>query len=563
MGIGTSRESERVAASLGELTEAVPTFDQNHNVCNAGVLFFLPALIANGLLKGQTIYGRLKNGYYGLVTVLLFLCFMSLSRIKNPEQLKNCKIGEFGKLLGLDRCPEVKCLRKKIGEIVKKGKAREFSNELFAHWLSEQNKEDGFYFYVDGHVRVYHGAKATLPKRFVSRQKLCLAGTTEYWVNNELGHPYLSVTGYLNEKLKVVIKEQILSLLLAESAQYVNEAELEKDKDLPRFTIIFDREAYEPAFFKWLWETHRIAVISYRKNVKDKWPSENFTDYQTEVIGKKVNMMLTEQAVTLADMKMREIRKQSANGHQTAIITTNQKLQLETAAGRMFSRWSQENFFKYMVQDYDIDRMVEYGIETVDPTKNIVNPSHKKLSNELAKLREKQRRIKAKFYKILDENLDTDIDKIKKCFAGQSELKEEIDSFQQEIDEKVEERKGLDYYIKIEDMPEDKRYNKLKTESKLFINAIKMIAYRAETTIVNLLNPFYRNNEKDGRMLAKQIIDSDADLIPDYPNKKLTVRIHSLSTPRANKAVNELCAILNDTETVFPNTDLVFHYESV
>jgi len=216
-----------------------------------------------------------------------------------------------------------------------------------------------------------------------------------------------------------------------------------------------------------------------------------------------------------------------------------------------------------MVQDYDIDRMVEYGIETVDPTKMIVNPSYKKLSNELAKLREKQRRIKAKFYKILDENLDTDIDKIKKCVAQQSELKEAIDAFQQEIDDKVAKRKELDYYIKLEDMPEDKRYNKLKTESKLFINAIKMIAYRAETTIVNLLNPFYRNNEKDGRMLAKQIIVSDADLIPDYSNKKLTVRIHSLSTRRANKAVNKLCKILNNSETVFPNTNLVLHYELV
>jgi len=184
MGIGTSREADRVAAAFGELEEASPVFKHSDNVCHAGVLFFLPALIAHGLLKGEAIYDKLKNGYYGLVTILLFLSFLALARIKNPEQIKNCRVGEFGKLLGLDRCPEVKCLRRKIGEIVDQKKAQHFNNELFSHWLDEQHSDDGFYFYIDGHVRVYHGKKATLPKRFVSRQKLCLAGTTEYWVNS-------------------------------------------------------------------------------------------------------------------------------------------------------------------------------------------------------------------------------------------------------------------------------------------------------------------------------------------------------------------------------------------
>jgi hypothetical protein len=43
-------------------------------------------------------------------------------------------------------------------------------------------EEDGFFFFIDGHVRVYHGSLASLPKRFVSREKLCLPGTTEFWV---------------------------------------------------------------------------------------------------------------------------------------------------------------------------------------------------------------------------------------------------------------------------------------------------------------------------------------------------------------------------------------------
>jgi len=518
MGIGTSRESERVLASLGNLEETLPLFKAANNVCNAGVLLLLPSLLAQGLLKGKTLYKKLAKGYYGLVTVLLFLAFMALSRIKTPEQLKNCKVGELGRILGLDRCPETKCLRKKIGEIVSQSKAGEYNAALARGWLSEEGDEP-FYFYIDGHVRVYHGRKANLTKKFVSREKLCLAGTTEYWINNELGMPYLVVIGHLNEKLKVAIKEQIIPILLKETSTFINEDELIKDGNRPRFTMIFDREAYEPEFFKWLWEEHRIAVITYRKNVKDKWSKDEFIEYETKVIGKKVKMKLAEHSVEFSGMMMREIRKQSDSGHQTSILTTNQQLDVERVGGKMFSRWSQENFFRYMVQDYDLDRVTEYGVDMEDANKKVVNPFYRKLTHEIKKLKEKQNRIKAKFYKIVDENLDNDLEELKSCFEKQSDLRDKIQAYQREIDEKTKARKQLDYYITIREMPAGTRYNRLKTESKLFMSTIKMIAYRAETAVVNLICPYYGNGEKEGRMLVKEIIQSDADLMPDYQNK--------------------------------------------
>ena len=78
----------------------------------------VPALLSQGLLKASTVLSPLRKGYYGLMSVLLVLAFMLLSRIKCPEQLKTCKVGELGKVIGLDRIPEAKCLRDKIGQIV-------------------------------------------------------------------------------------------------------------------------------------------------------------------------------------------------------------------------------------------------------------------------------------------------------------------------------------------------------------------------------------------------------------------------------------------------------------
>jgi len=558
MGIATTRESDRIAASLGDIQEALPIFEPANNVCQAGVLFMLPALLSQGLLKGKAIYHRLKKGYYGLVSTLLLLAYMSLSRIKTPEQLKTCKVGELGKLLGLDRVPEAKCLRSKIDQIVSQGKAQEFNQSLSREWIKE---EGTLYFYIDGHVRVYHGYGANLTKKYVSREKLCLSGTSEFWLNNELGLPYLVMTGELNEKLKDIINDKIIPALLEDTAGLISEEELANDATRPRFTIVFDREAYEPNFFKSLWEKHRIAVITYRKAVKDKWALEEFADYKAQVIGKEVNMSLAEKRVLLSDMEMREIRKLSDSGHQTSIVTTNEQIVIETVAGKMFSRWSQENFFRYMVQDYDLDRLIQYGVETIDPQKKVVNPSYKKLSYEIKKLREKQNRLKAKFYQIIEKNLDDDLEQMKEKIQQQAELQEKIVSYQIQIDEKLKVRKQTSYYIELKDMPADKRYNKLKTESKLFINTIKMIAYRAETAVANLLIPYYKKSENEIRMLVKEIIKSEADLIPDYSNKTLTVRLHSLSTPRANQAAKKLCNLLNETETIYPDTNLKLIYK--
>lgn len=560
MGIATTRENDRVAASVGLLQQAEPQFQFANNVCNAGVLFLIPALLSQGLLKATSVYGQLRKGYYGLVSVLLVLSFMFLNRIKCPEQLKNCKVGEFGKVLGLDRVPEARCLRNKIEQIVDQHKAAEFNQIVSQNWI---DSEDPAFFYIDGHVRVYHGHLANVPKRFVSREKLCLAGTTEFWVNNELGMPYLVVTSELNEKLKNVILTQIIPALLRDTATKTSQVMLDQNKDLARFTLVFDREAYDVPFFKQLWDDFRIAVLTYRKAVKDVWPEADFDDFATTVIGKSVSMKLCERPFVHEGVTIREIRKLSDNGHQTSIVTTARLLPVDLLAGKMFSRWSQENFFRYMVQDYDLDRLVEYGVEAVNEEQQIVNPSYKILTYRIKKLREKTARLRAKLFAKIEEDLNKPIDVIKEHLQQQTRLQGNLADFETEIQRLCKEKVNTAQYIMVKDMSPETKFNKLKTESKLFMNTIRMITYRAETAVANILAPCYKKSENEIRMLVKEIIASDADMIPDEKDKILVIRLHSLSTPRANEAAKELCSILNESESLYPGTDWRLVYKTV
>ena len=553
MGIATARIEERCLAVTGLQDHAESQFESHKSVLNAGVLLSIPALLSQGLAKAFTTYRPLPPGFYGLSHIILLACFMALCRIKNPEQLKKHPPGELGKLLGLDRIPEVGHFRKKLKQVIDQNQADVFHLELFRSWVGDMPE---MFFYIDGHVRVYHGKKANLSKRYVSREKLCLSGTTEFWINDQWGMPLMVITGELNEKLKEAVELSIEKLKPEIKAQSNNE-------ESPLFTMVFDRESYEPLWFKKLWKEHKVAIITYRKNVKDKWNENMFEDVDIQIINNDVKMPLCEMGTCLSGQWFREVRKLNPSGHQTSILTTHPSLEMEQIAVKMFSRWTQENFFKYMMENFDFDRMVEYGTEPSRYKKDIPNPVYRKLTYQLKKVREKTRRLEARVYNKLEGNENETIDQMKNKISMSSDLIERISQHKQEVNTLLQTRKKVPSRITLSEMPEDQRYNKLKLESKKFKNAILMIAYRAETVLYNLLTDFYKGTKKDGRVLLKKIFSSDADMIPDYKNNTLTIVLHSLATPRDNQAVRKLCQILNETKTFYPSSNLQLIFKTL
>jgi hypothetical protein len=556
IGIAATRVEDRVFSAAG-LQNAVISFDPSESVKFGGVLLLLPFLLANGLLSYKKYYSQRISGYYDFDSVILNLAFMYLCRIKSVEQLKHHSPGEIGKLLGLDRIPEARCLRSIVKELSVQEKASEWNAYLSEEWI---NQEDTNIYYIDGHVQVYHGHLANLGKKHVSRQKLCLPGMVEFWVNNADGLPYFFVTGQVNEKLQEMITTQLAPQLLELTDGRVSQDELEADGTLARFTLVFDREAYSPAFFKQLWDCFRIAVITYRKNVKDKWDEEDFSEYKvgTDV---KSDMKLCEKQVELNGVELREIRRLTDSGHQTSVITTNYKISMALIAFYMFSRWTQENFFRYMRQEYDIDRIMQYGVEELDKTIKIVNREYNNLSYKLKKIRERKARCQAKLYVLVEENVEGEMEQTKKNIEEQSGYRQKLELLKAEELEVIAQRKQQPYRVSIGEMPEDTRYNKLKMESKHLQNIIKIICYRSESAIANLLAGYYRKSTNEIRALVKSIIFAKADLYPDYQTKTLTVRLNTLATPRDNMAIREIYQTLNDYEAVFPGTDLKLIYK--
>ena len=155
LGVGTTRSLERVMAAMGKL-DGVP---------QGGVLCALPALLAFGLLRHTREAFSLPAGYYPLESYFLALGFLALARVASLESLRYEPPGEWGKLLGLDRIPEVRTLRGKLGQLCQpRGRAQRWSQTLSQEWMAGSAESVGT-AYVDGHVRVYHGRLTKLPRR--------------------------------------------------------------------------------------------------------------------------------------------------------------------------------------------------------------------------------------------------------------------------------------------------------------------------------------------------------------------------------------------------------------
>ncbi len=560
MGYATTRSVERVAAAMGGLVAAPVRFEATCDVPKGGVLLALPALLAVGLLRHTAALYQLPNGFYGIAGIFLLLALQALARIKSVEQLRYVAPGEWGKLLGLDRIPEVRTLRQKLGILCQEaGRALRWNTELAQEWIAGQ-RESEMIFYVDGHVRVYHGDLTPLPHHYVARERLCLRATTDYWINAMDGQPFVFVNKEVDPGLLATLRSDLVPWLETNApASAQMQQRLRDDPRQHRFTLVFDREAYSPEFFAAMRLQH-IAILTYHKYPGGDWPVEEFAAGSVRLAsGEEVTMKLAERGTRLSNhLWVREVRKLSDSGHQTSILSTNYQADYTLLAVSMFARWSQENFYKYMRQHFSLDRLAEYGTEPVPDPIQTVNPAWRKLHAQIRTQGEKRRRQLALFGALdLSGLAEKEVDGYEQ---KQGQLQEAIEDLDRQIQQLKAQRKQTPHHIAVKDLPESDRFSRLLTERKHFIDTIKLIAYRAETSMASLLRDKLSRAD-DARALLRQIYDTEVDLIPDLEKKTLTVRLHHLTQAAHDEAVRYLCDQLNATDTLFPDTELKLVYQ--
>ncbi len=254
-----------------------------------------------------------------------------------------------------------------------------------------------------------------------------------------------------------------------------------------KFTLVFDREGYSPEFMARM-KAKQVAVLTYHKYPGDDWLETEFHEHiLTLPTGQTTHVKLAERGVCLSNkLWVREIRKLTERGHQTAILATDYQTDLTLIGASMFARWCQENYFKYMREHYSLDRLVAYSTETIAEPTQVANPAYRDLDGQVRSKQGKLNRMLASFGAMhFEGNLDDE--KLDPFLHKKADLQEEIEQQKSLVESLKKSRKETLHHIDVHDLPEDQQFKQLSTQSKHLVDTIKMTAYRAEAAMANSL----------------------------------------------------------------------------
>jgi hypothetical protein len=539
------RSIDRILAATGLLEDAAPLFVRASSVPRAGVLLAIPALVASGLLPiAGKIYGSLGPAFYGLRTTLVTYVLLALLRIPRPETLKEYAPDGLGHIIGLDRMLEVKTLRRKLAQLANMNKSQQLGRELAQRRVRERGRLFGF-LYVDGHVRAYHG-KYSIPKAFLTRTRLAVPATTDYWVNDKKGDPLFVVTAEANAAMT-----RILLPIIEEARKLVGPHR--------RVTIVFDRGGFSPRLFQKLIEMG-FDILTYRKGRFRHISEKRFVLRKARLDGRSVEYLLHDQPVRFlkGKLRLRQVIRLTETGHQTPVITSRWDLRDIIVAYRMFERWRQENFFKYMRQEFLIDALVDYRIEPDDPTRLIPNPARKAVDKELSAARAGLARLQEEYGSTVLDYIDGRTATMREFTSEDKRIYREIQDAVARIEALVVRRKSLPKQIQLAESKQEQELVKLSTERKHLTNVLKMVAYQIESDLVERLRPHYARADEEGRTLIQTALQSAAAIEPT--EHELRITLAPLSSEHRSKAIDALCRDLNQSNTVFPGTNLRMYF---
>ena len=553
------RGGERALAAFGLIPYAPPVFTPCGRAPLAGLFLALPALAATGLLDtAHTVYGELPNGFYCLDAMLCESVFRALLGEARAEGAARIDPPALGRVLGLDRAPEVKTIRRKIKYLAGVGAAGDWIAAMAARHVQER-PEQAAVFYVDGHVRAYQGTRK-IAKTHVPRLKFPAPATLETWVTDAAGDPLLVVMAEPGASLAAELRRLIPQLRALVG-------------DQRRVLVGFDRGGWSPTLFADLdaagfdtltWRKGAIADIDEALFVEHTHTDDHGRTHTWELADTEVDLQITDGPRKGEVFVMRQISLlDAARTRQMHILTTRTDLTPGEIRYRMGSRWRQENHYRYARLHFDFDSHDSYRAGDDDPTRMVPNPAKKAAYAQVEKARRAVH---------LAQNLsDTALLAAHSPKPGTTVLltntmintiNTDTHTANATLDAAITAHQGIPARLPLAHVHPGQQI--LDTETKMIHHAIRIAAYNTAQSLARaiLTDTGYSRAEDEAHTLIRTALAGSGDIIPDPTTNTLHIRLDPLPAPRHTAAINELCQVLNDTNTIYPGTTLTLRYST-
>jgi hypothetical protein len=552
------RDDERVLARWGLLGEgAVPVFTAGAWYPLAGLLLALPALEGAGLVDAaREVYGQLRDGFYGLTATLLTVVFLALAGEPRAEGASRVPPAALGRVLGLDRAPEVKTIRRKLAELAAAGKAAELIMALARRHAAARPDALGF-LYIDGHARVCYGTRQ-VQKTHVARLKFPAPATMETWVTDQDGDPVFMVVAEPSDSLAAELRRLLPSL-----RQVVGEGR--------RVTVCLDRGGRSPALFADI-TAAGFGLLTWRKGPAPDLPAEIFTTvactddrgrrHEYDLAGTTVTLSISEgprkgQMVTLRQVT-RRVPAKGGGTRQIHALTSRDDLAAGAVCWRMSARWREENYFRYARTRFALDALDSYAAAPDDPDRMVPNPARKTAA---ARIRQAEAAARA-----AETARDAALLQLRSPAPGQAAylsnqvinaLAAPVEAAWGELDDADQAAAAIPARVPLGTLAPD--MVRLDTETKQITHAIRMAACNAETALARALDGHYARAGDEAYALIREALAVSGDIRPG--DGELLIRLDPLTAPRRTQALAALCHQLTAAGARYPGTNLILRYE--
>ena len=559
LAVPAARTTDRVAARWHGIECAGPVFTPAAQVPLAGLFLALPALEATGLLTcAKEVYTRLPAGFYSLDTMLVEGVLRALAGEPRAEGATRIDPTDLGRVLGLDRAPEVKTIRRKIAQLAQAGAAGKLQAAIAHHHLSRGDADvagAGVVLYVDGHVRAYQGTKR-IGKTHLSRLRFPAPATVETWVAGGDGGPVL-----------VVMSEPGASLA-GELARLLPELRTAVGDDR-RVLVGFDRGGWSPALF-----AHMAAAgfdpLTWRKGTIPDLPAEQFTDVAfVGETGREYTWHLADTVVEVpiddhgGVFPMRQVTRWDTKKlalRQVHVLTTRTDLSAAQVIYRMGARWRLENYFRYARMHFDLDSHDSYASADDDPHRLVPNPAKRAAHLDVQAVRARHDRAQGRTdAAMLAARSPAPGTQTILTNPVHDAITADLRAAGADLASAQQAHKTIPTRVPLGELHPGQQV--LDVETKLITHAISAAAFNTINALARdiRLDTGYARANHEAHTLARHVLTHSGDIDPS--DGVLTVRLDPMPTARATAAIRELCEHLTATGTRYPGTDLTLRYE--
>ena len=530
---------------MGLLEDAEPIFANCEHVDFAGSFLAIALLNRDSFMESvHRVYGSMGAAFYGLRTVFMTLFLMAVLRIKNVEQVNRHSVLKLGRILGLDRCPSVRTIRRKIKYLCFRGQAMNLMSLLGKARFEGAQVPDAV-LYVDGHVQCYYG-KGRLGKSFSTSRNCVVSGITDYWVNLGDGAPLLCIPTEYNASMV-----KMLPKILIHARKLCGDRKV---------TVVFDRGGSSAACYEKIIASG-CDFISYNKNPKpigeelfEQGPvTINGREYAYRPYERQIELAVYERKANGAYRKtrriveVREVIVRREDNGQTAIVTSRHDISGTHVAETIFSRWSQENYLKYAIEEYNLDHLCVYGTEKVSAEIDHPNPEYVKLEKSAKSIRRQIATIaRTQLEDMTDRELYQPDERFRDLHAGKNgkELRR--------LGEALRHTRTLMASVRKRVSAED--WDRIPHESRLLSNVVKMTAYFIEGQLARILSAHWAGVNGNERGMVAAFMRSRGSL--KVTDSMLRITLEPQATPKLTALLKCLCDELTVCASTYPGTTL-------